>query len=163
MAEEAAGRVWRLPPWTRRWRLTGSVGDMGGGVADAREAESVWPVFAFPNDGDPTARSYLQERLAAIGPGPTALVKRFDANRTCRAAGAADRAGRLPGVVVPAGEREPFVSRLLVLYRDDPDSGLHSAIDWLLRQKWGKLEELAAIDAEFAARLAPGWWRVRWR
>jgi len=27
---------------------------------------------------------------------------------------------------------------------------LHSAIDWLLRQKWGKLEELAAIDAEFA-------------
>jgi len=28
---------------------------------------SVWPVVRVPNDGDPTARSYLQERLAAIG------------------------------------------------------------------------------------------------
>ena len=37
-----------------------------------------------------------------------------------------------------------------MLYRDDPDSGLHSAIDWLLRQKWGKPKEVAAIDAEFA-------------
>ena len=115
------------------------------------EAEAVWPVFAFPADGDPTARSYLQERLAAIGADPAALVRRFGAEGDVSAKRVLLIAlGDFPAELVPAGEREPFVSRLLALYRDDPDSGLHSAIDWLLRQKWGKAKELAAIDAELA-------------
>ena len=115
------------------------------------EAEAVWPVFAFPKDGDPTARSYLQERLAAIGADPAALVRRFGAEGNVSVKRALLIAlGDFPPELVPAEEREPFVSRLLVLYRDDPDSGLHGAIDWLLRQKWGKAKELAAIDAELA-------------
>ena len=115
------------------------------------EPESVWPVFAFPKDGDPSARSYLLERLAAIGADPAALVHRFGAEGDVSAKRALLIAlGDFPAEVVPVGEREPFVSRLLVLYRDDPDSDLHSAIDWLLRQKWGKAKELAAIDAELA-------------
>src|SRR5262249_54161025 len=56
--------------------------------------------------------------------------------------------GDFPPELVP--EREAFAAKLLVLYREHPDSGLHSAIDWLLRQKWGKAAEGAAIDAELA-------------
>lgn len=113
------------------------------------EGEAVWPVFAFPKDGDPTARSYLQERLAAIGADPSALVKRFEAEEDVSAKRALLVAlGEFP--VVPVAEREALSAKLLVLYRDDPDSGLHGAIDWLLRQKWGKVKELAAIDAELA-------------
>ena len=132
------------------------------------EGESVWPVFAFPTDGDPTARSYLQERLAAIGADPAALVRRFGAEVDVSAKRALLIAlGDFPPELVPAGEREPFVARLLVLYRDDPDSGLHSGIDWLLRQKWGKAKELAALDAELAretrGRVAARRWGVRFR
>jgi hypothetical protein len=34
---------------------------------------------------------------------------------------------------------------------EHPDPGLHGAIDWLLRQRWGKAAELAGIDAELGS------------
>jgi formylglycine-generating enzyme required for sulfatase activity len=115
--------------------------------------ESVRAVFAFPKDGDPSARSYLLERLSTIGADPVALVRRFGAEADVSAKRAVLIAlGDYPTALVPAGEREPFVSRLLALYRDDPDAGLHSAVDWLLRQKWGKAKELEVIDADLTAR-----------
>jgi formylglycine-generating enzyme required for sulfatase activity len=115
------------------------------------EAESVWPLFAFPKNGDPSARSYLIQRLAAIGADPGSLVRRFGAEADVSAKRAILIAlGDFPVDLVPPGEREPFVSQLLALYRDNPDAGLHSAIDWLLRQKWGAAKEITAIDAELA-------------
>ena len=30
-------------------------------------------------------------------------------------------------------ERQPFISKLLALYRNDPDSGIHGAAEWTLR------------------------------
>ncbi len=117
------------------------------------EVESVWPTFAFPKDGDPSARSYLLERLAAIGADPLALVRRFEAEGDVSAKRALLIAlGDYPAELVPVDEREPFVKELLVRYRDDPDSGLHSAIDWLLRQRWGRAKELEVFDAELKAR-----------
>ena len=32
------------------------------------------------------------------------------------------------------GEREPLIARLLDLYRNDPDAGIHGAAEWTLRQ-----------------------------
>jgi formylglycine-generating enzyme required for sulfatase activity len=52
-------------------------------------------------------------------------------------------------------EREAFAARLLGLYGSDPDAGLHGAIDWLLRQRWGEAERVAAIDAELTGRARP--------
>ncbi len=115
------------------------------------EAEGVWPVFAFPTDGDPTARSYLQERLAAVGADPLALMRRLESEADASAKRALVVAlGDFPLAVVPAAEWAAFTAKLLALYRGDPDAGLHSAIDWLLRQKWGRAAELAAVDAELA-------------
>jgi formylglycine-generating enzyme required for sulfatase activity len=116
------------------------------------EGESAWLLFAFPKNGDPGARSYLIQRLAAIGADPAALVRRFGAETDVSARRAILIAlGDFPVDLVPPGEREPLVARLLALYRDDADVGLHSAIDWLLRQKWDKAKEITAIDAELAA------------
>jgi len=116
------------------------------------EAESVWPVFRFPTDGDPTVRSYLLSRLSAIGLNPLSLMRRFDTETDVSAQRVLLIAlGDFPLDVVPESERATFAGRLLVLYREHPDSGLHSAIDWLLRQKWGKAKDVAAIDAERAA------------
>jgi formylglycine-generating enzyme required for sulfatase activity/tetratricopeptide (TPR) repeat protein len=47
------------------------------------------------------------------------------------------------------GERAPLIARLLDVYRDDPDSGIHGAAAWTLRQ-WGQKEHLKAIDAELS-------------
>jgi formylglycine-generating enzyme required for sulfatase activity len=47
------------------------------------------------------------------------------------------------------GEREPLITRMLDLYRDDPDAGIHGAAEWTLR-KWGQAERLQALDLDLA-------------
>jgi formylglycine-generating enzyme required for sulfatase activity/tetratricopeptide (TPR) repeat protein len=46
-----------------------------------------------------------------------------------------------------SGERELLISRLLELYRDDLDAGIHGAAGWFLRH-WGQKAKLQAIDDE---------------
>jgi formylglycine-generating enzyme required for sulfatase activity len=46
-----------------------------------------------------------------------------------------------------AAEREPLSTKLLEHYRNDPDSGIHGAVSWALRQ-WGQGDRLKTIDAE---------------
>ena len=113
------------------------------------EAEAVWPLLAFPVDGDPTPRSYLVQRLGAIGADPLALVRRFDADPDPAARRAIVLAlGDYPPEVLPLARKDALVAHLLTLYRDHPDAGLHSAVGWLLRHRWGKARDVAAIDEE---------------
>ncbi len=115
------------------------------------EGARVWPLFAFPKNGDPTARSYLLERLVVVGADAGALLARYETEANVSAKLALLVAlGELPLSAVPVGEREALTAKLLVQYREHADPGLHGAIDWLLRQKWGKGKELADIDAELA-------------
>jgi formylglycine-generating enzyme required for sulfatase activity len=46
-------------------------------------------------------------------------------------------------------DREPLIPRLLHLYREDPDAGIHSSAEWSLRQ-WKQDAELEAADAELS-------------
>ena len=46
------------------------------------------------------------------------------------------------------GEREPLIGKFLELYRNDPDSGIHGATEWTLRQ-WNQQEKLQELDAQF--------------
>jgi hypothetical protein len=46
-----------------------------------------------------------------------------------------------------AGEREPLIGKLLDLYRDDPDAGIHGAAAWTLRQ-WKQQEKLKELDVQ---------------
>ena len=113
------------------------------------ESESVWPLLRFPADGDPSARSYLVERLAGIGADPLALIRRFrDEPEVSGKRALLIALGDFPVSAVWAGEREGLAKELVTLYREHPDPGLHGAIDWLLRQRWGKAAELAGMDAE---------------
>ena len=47
------------------------------------------------------------------------------------------------------GEREPLTEKLLELYRNDPDAGIHGAAEWTLRQ-WKHAERLKSIDLELS-------------
>jgi formylglycine-generating enzyme required for sulfatase activity len=50
-----------------------------------------------------------------------------------------------PGDLSPS-ERGPLTARLLDLYQNDPDAGIHGAAEWTLR-KWGQAEKQKAIDS----------------
>jgi formylglycine-generating enzyme required for sulfatase activity/tetratricopeptide (TPR) repeat protein len=58
-----------------------------------------------------------------------------------------------------AGEREPLAAKLLDLYRDDPDCGIHGAAEWTLR-KWGQQDKLKELDAQLMKQKA--WGDRRW-
>ena len=45
------------------------------------------------------------------------------------------------------GQREVLIGKLLDLYRNDPDAGIHGAAEWTLR-RWNQHEKLLKLDAE---------------
>jgi serine/threonine protein kinase/formylglycine-generating enzyme required for sulfatase activity len=45
------------------------------------------------------------------------------------------------------GPREPLIDKLLDLYRNDPDAGIHGAAEWALRQ-WKQQEKLKTLNLE---------------
>src|SRR5262249_833236 len=49
----------------------------------------------------------------------------------------------------PAGLRKDVTNKLLRLYRDDPDAGVHGSAKWLL-MRWGRQADLAAVHRELA-------------
>ncbi len=59
----------------------------------------------------------------------------------------------------PSGERNSLTGKLLDLYRDDPDAGIHGAADWTLR-KWGYQDKLNDVDAQLMK--VNDWGNRRW-
>ena len=72
--------------------------------------------------------------------------------------------GEYTGEQISESLRRQLISKLLRWYRDDPDSGIHGAIDWLLRYgrqgeiarklDWQQADALAEIDRNMAGRSA---------
>lgn len=117
------------------------------------DAESMWPHMKFPSGGDPSVRSYLIHRLATTDADPVVLLRRVVTESDVSAKRALlISLGDFTPERVPNSEREQFVAQLLTMYREHPDPGLHSAINWLLRQRWGKAKVIATIDAELASQ-----------
>jgi formylglycine-generating enzyme required for sulfatase activity len=110
--------------------------------------EPVWPLFH--QGADPTCRTYLIHRCAALGVDPATLASRLLGDEE------KDVSVR-QGLLLALGEygadqraevmRGPLVDRVLRDYRDDPDPGVHAAAEWLLRQ-WRMADQLAPLDRE---------------
>ena len=56
-------------------------------------------------------------------------------------------------------EREPLISKLLDLYRNDADSGIHGAIDWTLR-RWKQHDKLEELNSQLMK--VKDWGDRRW-
>src|SRR5262249_28080858 len=107
--------------------------------------EKVWP--RFHQDADPTSRTYLIHRCAALRVDPALLARRLLGDEE-------KDASVRQGLLLALGEcgadqraevvRGPLVERLLRDYRDEADPGVHAAIAWLLRQ-WQLAERLARL------------------
>jgi formylglycine-generating enzyme required for sulfatase activity len=124
--------------------------NVGAALVAMGQGDKVWPLLK--HNPDPTLRSYLIDRLATSGVDPGDLMTHFEAEpevsikRALLLSLGEFGVDRLSQV-----ERDALQPRLLQVYEDDPDPGLHGAADWLLRQ-WGAEASLQQIDKKLQRR-----------
>jgi formylglycine-generating enzyme required for sulfatase activity len=166
-----AASAWHrpVPPLTQKEQLARRQASAGATLLNLGKPESVWPLYR--HSPDPTVRSYLVQRAGMLGVDVGLLVKRLEEEPNVSARRALIVAlGEYTAKDLPASMREPLVKKLLRWYRDDPDPGIHGAIDWLLRHSkegaarraldWGQRQELERIDRKLARRDPDG--KRRW-
>jgi formylglycine-generating enzyme required for sulfatase activity len=120
--------------------------NIAAALAAMGRTEKVWPVLK--HRPDPTIRSYLIERLGPAGVDLKVLAARLDQEPDASVRRALVLSlCQFDEVQVRLAGREQWVARLLALYRDDPDAGMHSAAEWVLRS-WKEGAGVAQIDSE---------------
>jgi formylglycine-generating enzyme required for sulfatase activity/tRNA A-37 threonylcarbamoyl transferase component Bud32 len=156
--------VWQRPRVTEEAREKLARRQSGAGLALLRlgQAEPVWPLLK--HHAYPEARTRLLHRLGPEGVPADLLAERLEVETDVSVRRALILAlGEYRSEQVPAELRQRLVTKLLGWYRDDPDAGIHGAIDWLLRHgkegkadrplDWGQARALQQIDADLAAQL----------
>jgi eukaryotic-like serine/threonine-protein kinase len=131
--------------------------------------QNVWPLFK-PSP-DPRVRSYVIHLLSPLGADPQQITGQFAI--LGRAADLPLRGSSRPALLLALGQfteeqlssarlsssgRQPLIEKLLADFENEPDAGLHSAIEWLLR-KWDHVNRLEVVverlktdDKELQAR-----------
>ncbi len=109
--------------------------------------DQVWPLFQSRDD--PSVRTELIHQVADFGILPKQIIDRFRLERDINSKRALVLClGVYPIESIAQIDRDDLASELLELYQTSPDAGLHGAIDWLLRHRWGKTAQLDRIKQE---------------
>jgi eukaryotic-like serine/threonine-protein kinase len=114
-------------------------------------ADRIWPLLQeSPDSRLRSLRSYLSHRFARVGVQADVLLKRYaiEENASARRALLLSL-GEFKDYQLPADSQKPMVERLRQDYLKDPDPGIHSALDWLLRQ-WQPQKSVQEIDQGLA-------------
>ena len=125
------------------------------------QEDLVWPLLR--HGPDPSRRSYLIRDIGRSGINADLVVRRLQTETDVSARrGLILVLGEFDGEHPPVVLRKPLASQLLSIYRNDPDPGVHSAIDWLLRHDkqgladrsldWDQAEALRLIDEQLAGQ-----------
>ena len=131
------------------------------------KAEEVWPLLR--HSADPRLRSFIINLLNPLGADPKLIAAELDRidpkakptpvqgqqfmdavlfhPETSQRRALILALGTYGTEGLSPGEREPLTGKLLDLYRNDPDSGIHGAAEWTLRQ-WKQQAKLLPADAE---------------
>jgi formylglycine-generating enzyme required for sulfatase activity len=127
--------------------------NLGTALAAMGRVEKVWPLLK--HSPDPTLRSYLIERLGPGGVDLKVLAARLDQepDASIRRALVLSLGQFDEGQLL--SQREPLAARLLEMYRDDPDGGMHSAAEWVLRS-WSQEKRLTEIDKKLSTGRVEG-------
>jgi serine/threonine protein kinase/formylglycine-generating enzyme required for sulfatase activity len=123
-------------------------------------AERVWPLFH--QGPDPTCRTYLIHRCAALGVDPAILARRLLGDEE-------NDPSIRQGLLLALGEYEadqraevargPLAGWLPTACRDDPDPGVHAAAEWLLR-RWGMQDLVKASPRPLQGEVPKPRWYV---
>jgi serine/threonine protein kinase/formylglycine-generating enzyme required for sulfatase activity len=148
-----AASVWHLPVIADEAKEALAKRQANAAVALLRlsQAEAVWPLLQ--HRPDPRMRSYLVQRLAPLGADPRTLIQRM---REGKAEVSEKRAlllslGDFREDALRRVERLALVPELVKLYQEDPDPGVHGAVEWLLRH-WQQEEKLTEIESTLKKR-----------
>jgi hypothetical protein len=126
--------------------------NIAAGLMAMGRGQKVWPLLV--HSPDPTLRSFLIERLSdSSEPAYLEARLRVEPDVSARRALILILSGLNPDQL-SAAERDRLAPKLLLLYRDDPDPGIHAATEWTLR-RWRYSHSLRRIDAELATKAAP--------
>ncbi|MCC6419555.1 MAG: SUMF1/EgtB/PvdO family nonheme iron enzyme [Gemmataceae bacterium] len=125
--------------------------------------EAVWPLLR--HTPDPSRRTYLTLDLGRLGSDPDLILKHLAQGPKLDVSerrALISSLGEYGADQLPPDKQQEVVKLLLGWYRDDPDPGIHSMIDWLLRYgkrgaeprrlAWGQAAALGKLDAELAGQ-----------
>jgi formylglycine-generating enzyme required for sulfatase activity len=121
----------------------------------------VWSLLRHGSDN--SRRTYLIHSLARSGLNPSIVIRRLETETDVSVRRALILSlGEYTSEQLTDSLRRPLISKLLGWYRDDPDAGIHGAIDWLLRYgrqgeitrklDWRQADRLVEIDRNLAGR-----------
>ena len=105
--------------------------------------DSVWPLLQF--SPDPRVRSYLIHWISPLEGDPQTIIRRLDVKTdvTIRRA-LVLTLGEFSDTQLSVAQRQPLIEKLLAIYGNEPDVGLHGAAEWLLR-KWEQADRVDAV------------------
>jgi formylglycine-generating enzyme required for sulfatase activity len=154
--ERVAASVWHLPlvPDERKEKLALQQVNVALALLKMKQARRVWPLLA--HRPDPRLRSYLIHRFSPSGVAPAILINRLDSELEQPPMSDVDwsmaRALLLAlgeYAELTDGERERLTQRLVRLFEEHPDPGLHAAAEWLLTQ-WDRKSRLRDVNMKLA-------------
>jgi eukaryotic-like serine/threonine-protein kinase len=97
---------------------------------------------------DPSLRSFLVNSLGPLGFEPGSLIAKLDQESDVSIQRALILSlGECEEGRLRSDKRIDWTTKLLNLYRNDPDPGIHGAAEWLL-SKWRNENQIQAIDKE---------------
>jgi formylglycine-generating enzyme required for sulfatase activity len=122
-------------------------------LAKMGRMDGVWP--RLKHYRYPTVRSYLIERLGPAGVDLKVLAAQLDQEPDASIRRAIVLSlGQFDEVQLRSG-RQQWVARLLEMYRDDPDAGIHGAAEWVLRS-WKEGARVEESDRKLATGKVEG-------
>ena len=161
--------VWHLPVITEEARDRLAERQARAAVALVRMGKAGEILPLLRHSADPRLRSFIVNWLGPLGADPKILATELDRlPATARPTPAQGQqfmdavlfhpeTSQRRALILALGtygtngltpsEREPLTEKLLDLYRNDPDAGIHGAAEWTLRQ-WKQQEKLKEPDAE---------------
>jgi formylglycine-generating enzyme required for sulfatase activity len=176
-----AASVWHRPtvPEEAKDRLAERQARAAVALVRMGKAEEIWPLLR--HSPDPRLRSFFLNWLYPLGADPHPIAAQLDrlnsptthhpppATQTMDAILFDPETSMRRALILALGsygtehlspsEREPLDARLLDLYRNDPDSGIHGAAEWTLRQ-WGQQARVKEVDAQLIKQ--KDWGERRW-
>jgi hypothetical protein len=105
---------------------------------------------------DPTVRSFLIQRVRPLAIDPKMIWRELRQEKDVSVRRALILSmGELDPERLASVERETMISQLAGWYRDDPDPGIHGAVEWLLRH-WRRDAQVKTVTKEQATGKVEG-------
>jgi formylglycine-generating enzyme required for sulfatase activity/tetratricopeptide (TPR) repeat protein len=173
--------VWHRPVTTEEIKDQLAKRQARGAIALLRMGKTAEVVPLLRHSPDPRLRSFIINWLSPLGADPSTITAELDRQPATAKPTPAQGQQLMDTVLfhhetsqrralilamgtygtegLSSGEREPLIGKLLDLYHNDRDSGIHGAAEWTLRQ-WKQQEKLNELDAQLMK--VKDWGDRRW-